>query len=218
MMAQIVKKLSAPYVLVAANAAPTTFTVGRESTNNAEVVINGNLTVRGNSVVVDTIVTTVTDNILTLNKDNSAQLHFAGIEVDRGAGNFIPQIVWSEDAQAWLLDKGNGYEIISTQLGTAYLTRVKDDLTPELGGNLHVGGFKITANNNLVLQPGQYTQLDSAIQVKDVADPPTSIPGYNLVFAAAPAGGGTGLFVTNTTVTKQELVSKRRAIVYSLIF
>lgn len=217
-MARIVKKLSAPYVLIAANAAPTTFTVGSEATNNAEVVINGNLTVKGSSVVVDTLETTVSDSVLTLNKDNPAQLQFAGIEVDRGAGNFIPQIVWSEAAQQWLLSKGGTYEIISTQLGTAYLTRVKDDLAPELGGNLNAAGFTITATNNLVLVPGQYTQLETAIQVKEVADPPTSLTGYNIMFAAPPSGGGTGLFVTNTTVTKQELVSKRRAIVYSLIF
>jgi hypothetical protein len=217
-MTQIVKKVSAPYTLLAANSAPTFFTIGSSSTNNAEVVINGNLTVHGNSVVVESNIATVSDNILTLNKDNPTPINLAGIEVDRGTGHFTPQIVWSETVGRWMLDNGSGLEIMSSQTGQSYMTNLIDDTSPQLGGNLDINGFTVTATNNIVLQPGMYAQIDAAIQVKEVTAPPTNVAGYNLVYAAPVGPGGTGLFVTNTLAAGQELVSKRRAIIYSLIF
>jgi hypothetical protein len=222
-MSQIVKKISSPYLLVAANGESTEFTVGQQSTNNAQVTINGNLVVRGTQTTIDSVNTAISDNIITLNAGlaaNVAPTLNAGIEVNRG--NQLPAVLrWNEEFDRWELSSdGANFVTIATQLGTGFLSLVFDDKAPMLGGDLDVNGFVVYATDNVILAPGMYTQIDSAVQIKNVTTvPPAEISGYNIVYASTVAGGGTGLYVTNSvTVKDQELVSKRRAIVYSLIF
>jgi hypothetical protein len=220
-MSRIVKRISSPYLLVATNAASTVFTVGEEVTNNAEVVINGNLVVRGNSTTVESVDTKIFDNIITLNAGlsaNTAPTLNAGIEVNRGNAT-AAVIRWNETTDHWeLTNDGATYQNISTQIGGSFLSVVFDDKTPMLGGNLDTNDFSLTATNNITLSPGLHTRVNSALQLQETLTPPANTAGYNLVYASTVSGGGTGIYVTNGQAANQEMVSKRRAIVYSLIF
>ena len=222
-MSRIVKKLSAPYTLVAVNSGSTQFVVGENGTNNAEVTINGNLVVFGTHTSVSSTDTSITDNIITLNAGADANVALpagstSGIEVDRGS-NEAAKLIWDEDTLHWKIGIGNTLSNIATQAFGNYLTALIEDPNPTLGANLQTNGFSIHDDNNIVLVPGTNTQIDSALQLQKVAvTPPTDIAGYNLVYAGNVAGGGSGIFVTNTHEANQELVTKKKAIVYSLIF
>jgi hypothetical protein len=112
-----------------------------------------------------------------------------------------------------LLNEGEGGAGVT--LGTS------DDLTPELGGNLDVLVYHIVSSSNrdVIVAPDGTgkLRLDSELKVVEVGSAPGATAGYNTVYAATPGSGGTGLFVQNSTVN-DELVSKSKAIVYSIIF
>ena len=214
-MARIVKKISDPYSIIATNAAPTCFTVGEASTTNAEVVINGNLTVIGVHSTIESTNTVIYDNIITLNAETAPTATptlNAGIEVDRGNQPTVT-LQWSESVHRWqITNNGSLFEDI--------MTKVVDDPAPQLGGNLNVNGWTITSTaNNIILAPAANTQINSALQLQELNAPITAaIPGFGLLAAGVPGGGQTGLYVTNSAVSNFELVTKKKAIIYALIF
>jgi hypothetical protein len=223
-MAKIVKRLSAPYELVAVNNGPTQFTVGSASTNNAVVTINGNLFVTGNTTVVDSNITVIHDNIITLNAGgNIAAVGQAGIEVDRTVNKV--SLVWSEPLQKWVIavDGVVTNEIALAPPGSgSFLTKVFDDKNPFLGNNLNINGFTLTSNSsvNVVIAPGTNgnAQVNSAMQLQQISALTTPVSGYSLIAAGVPSGGATGLYVTNSVSINQELITKTKAVLYSLIF
>lgn len=219
---RIVKKISAPYALVAVNGESTQFIVGAASTNNAEVTINGNLTVLGTQTSISSINTEITDNIITLNAglpSNVAPTIDAGININRGSAANV-MLRWNESVLHWqITNDGTNFSNIASQQFGNYLTAVVEDLAPTLGGNLVTTGFSISANNNVVIAPGAYAQVNAALQLKElVTPPPTNVTGFGLLYAGTPNGGGSGIYVTNGVAANQELVTKKKAIVYSLIF
>jgi hypothetical protein len=75
----------------------------------------------------------------------------------------------------------------------------------------------LTSNGNLTLSgngTGQ-VRLNSAIRMTEVSAP-TAGSGYTQFYASASSAGGTGLYA-RTTTANEELVSKRRALVFGLI-
>lgn len=191
--------------------------IGLETSSNVAVtahtlIVNGNLRVVGTVANVATTNTSVTDNVITLNKGETGAgvtAVYSGFEVDRG---LLPTVAmrWNESIDKWeLSNDGTVYSPINTTVGT--MTSVFDDPSPQLGGDLDVLGQSIFSSNNAVIK------FDSNLSVKEVTVNPASITGYNTIYAKAAAGGGTGLYVTSQYVTNQELVSKTKAIVYALI-
>lgn len=73
------------------------------------------------------------------------------------------------------------------------------------------GGIELTTNGT-----GQI-YLRAPLRLENEGSDPSSIAGSNMVYAKTPSTGGTGLFINNTS-TSGELVSKSRAIFYSMIF
>lgn len=233
MAKKIVKKLSTEYLIYRSDSEPTIFTIGKNPPNNAEVTINGNLvvasnlTVQGSVTSITTTNTEITDRVVTLNAGETGagvSGGVSGFEVDRGTLQSA-SILWSEPDQKWqLVVDGVAKNIATAGTGGQYITDVVEDLTPQLGGDLDINGFKIVSiNNNLVLAPADKVQIDSAIQLKEISNPPvTGLLGFNLVYAAPTTGGGTGLYVAHDVTVdqevNQELISKRKAILYSLLF
>ena len=191
----------------------TITTVGNTSTitlHSPTVIIEGDLTVRGttvnNSLVsLQTTNTVIQDNIVTLN-GGATGLPFAslvsGIEVNRGTRPTVG-IRWNEGQSRWEYtdDNVNWYEFLKGP----YLKRVVDDPAPQLGGDLDTNGHSV-----------MFTRLTGA-QI------PTDDPTFISVYGAPVAGGGTGLkFVgysaKSGVYVRDELVSRKKAIVYSLIF
>jgi hypothetical protein len=186
------------------------------------VIINGNLTVRGATTTVTSTDTAIYDNQITLNAGVTGTPFLdAGIKVVRGTSANV-DVRWNETTEAWQVtnDGTTYYNVVATTTGN---TRVVDDLDPQLGANLNTASFAIKNYNsdNVYIDPVQALQLDGNIQIKKLVNvpAPTTVDNYNIVTASNVGTGGTGLYVTNDEgITNQELISKARAVVYSIIF
>jgi hypothetical protein len=166
-----------------------------------EVVIDGNLIVGGSQTALTVQNTSIQDRTITLNQgENGPGITggngTSGIEVDRGNGADIAYLKFRESDDAWILDNGDGVvKYILTSAGSSAgtgLTAVVEDTSPTLGGNLEVNGNTIT----------------------------DTVSNVEIIFDTV-SGGGSGVFVTNDNfdqANKQELVIKRKAFIYALIF
>lgn len=212
----IIKNASGPYIIRTINAADPIVL------DSGNVIINGNLFARGDTTTISTTNTDIYDNIITLNKGvTGSPILNAGITVVRGTSPNV-DVRWNESTQNWQITNDGSvyYDLVATTTGN---TRLVDDASPQLGANLNVANFAIKNNDgdNIYLDPTAALQLDGNIQIKKVANfpAPTIVNNYNIITSSNTGTGGTGLYVTNDEgITNQELISKSRAVVYSIIF
>lgn len=183
------------------------------------VFIDGNLQVGGNTTTVTKTELEVSDNTITVNKGGGGAsgvvLGYAGLEVDRknssGTGLANVSIRWNETYDKWqVTNDGSTFANISASSGVGSIA-VIDDPAPQLGGNLDTLARTIYSSNVAVVK------FDSNLSVKNTAVAPSAISNYNVIYSQTPNGGGSGLYVTNTTNSNRELASSRKAIVYSLV-
>jgi hypothetical protein len=219
-----VKKLNGNYII------QTPFKTGASSNitlDSDNVYVTGNLTVRGNTTVINSNTQTITDNIITLNQGEtgngvSTLGTTAGIEIARGTapgGNV--QLIWNEGLKTWQISgvtagspgDGTQYSNIATTTGSGALSSVFDDKAPVLGGNLNVNGFTIYSN----VTATSYVTLQGALQLKSANVTPTAATGSTIFYASDTGAGQAGVFVVNPASTNEELVTKRRAFGFSLI-
>ena len=167
-----------------------------------EVIIDGNLIVGGSQTALTVQNTSIQDKTIVLNQGETGPGitgadKFAGIQIDRGASNDVglrfnenPAGDGSVPPSWQATEDGVTWKyLLQGSPGSTGLSAVSDDTAPALGGNLNITG---------------YTIYDTSANV--------------VVYAGTVAGGGSGVFVDNEQGTEQELVTKRKAIVYSLIF
>ena len=86
-----------------------------------------------------------------------------------------------------------------------------DDAAPTLGGNLNVLQHSIFSANTAVVS------IDSNLAIKNVTVAPSTVAGYNVIYAQTPGAGQTGLYVTNASYQQKELITKAKAIAFALI-
>ena len=175
--------------------------------------VNGNLLVGGNTTQVTKTDLSVTDNLIMLNSGETGSgisLGTAGLEVDRGTAANV-QLIYNESVNKWQLtnDGITYYNIVSSSSG---LTAIFDDKAPQLGGNLDVLGTNIFSSNTANVR------FDDNVAIKNTTVAPEIYAGYNVVYAQTPNGGGSGLYITNTTTANQELATQQRNIAFSIIF
>jgi hypothetical protein len=175
--------------------------------------VDGNLIVGGNTTQVTKTDLSISDNTITVNKGeigSGVSLGTAGIEVDRGSSANV-SILWNETYDRWTITTdGTTFANISTSTGAGGSALV-DDLAPALGGNLNTYARSIYSSNIA------YIKFDDNVAISTTATAPSAISSYNIVYSMTPDGGGSGLYVTNTTNSNRELASSIKAIVYSLV-
>jgi hypothetical protein len=175
--------------------------------------VNGNLLVGGNSTQVTKTDLYVTDNLITVNKGETGAgvtLGQAGLEVDRGSLANV-QLIYNESVDKWQITN-DGITYLSIVSSSTGLTAVRDDPAPQLGANLDTLATSIFSSNV------PYVQFNDNIAISNTTVQPIGISSNNIIFAQSPMGGGSGLYVTNTTVGSQELATQQRNIAYSIIF
>jgi hypothetical protein len=192
--------------------------VGADATSNVQVtshtlIVTGNLKVLGTVANVASTNTQITDNIITLNQGETGYgvtAVYAGIEVDRG--QFAKTAMrWNESLTRWELTvDGSVYTPIVT--GQKGIEGVYQDAAPQLGGNLDTLARSIFSSNN------QIVKFDTNLAIKNTTVAPSTLSGYNTVYTQTPDSGGSGLYVTNTTRQQQELITKSKAVFFSLMF
>lgn len=184
------------------------------------VIIRGNLTVMGNTETITTSNTIISNTEIVLNGGTvGSPVLDAALVVERGTSPDV-KVKWNETDDVWQItnDGITYYNIVATTTGN---TRLVDDALPQLGANLNTANYTITNydGDNVYIDPTQNLQLDGNIQLKKFETTPDIVSNYNILSASNVSTGGTGLFVTNDEgVVNQELISKSRAIVYSIIF
>ena len=213
-----VKHVSGPYVIHTINSGDP---IVLDADN---VLIKGSLQISGSTTTINSTNTNISDNIIILNKGESGagvSLGTAGIFIDRGTSPNVA-VRYNEANSNWQVTN-NGttyYNIVATTTGN---TRVVDDATPQLGGNINLAGFWIVdkVSQNILIDPSRHVQLEGNIQIKKWAATPTPQvqTDYNIIVASNVGTGGSGLYVTNDEgIANQELITKAKAVVYSIIF
>ena len=193
--------------------------------------LTGDLIVTGTTVTVNTTTTTIQDNIITLNDGEAGAgvtLGFAGIEIDSGSEpNAV--IRFNESSDKWESSPdGIAFEFVGAN-------DLINDLTPQLGGNLDVNNFQIvsaaggdivltatdavtlTATNGITLNAGT-TVIVSPLALDETDPVPSLTSGLNTIYAVSGVtAGGSGIFF-KSDAEEDELIAKRKAIIYSMVF
>lgn len=173
--------------------------------NTQNFTIDGNLVVTHSIANVSAINNYIYENYLTLQSGNSGgPILDAGIVVDRGVqGVDPPALRWHESAQQWELNDTTGWFNFGQ-------TTVYQDKTPKLGGNLDVNGYHIWSSKGNVT-------FDSVIRIQQITSDPSPSTGYSTIYAKATNDGNTGLYISNEKKVAEELITKKKALLYSLI-
>jgi len=171
----------------------------------ADAFITGNLHVAGVYDTTTVTNTNIQDKDIALNVGETlygvggnATPGSSGIIIDRGLQANV-SLRWNEIYENWeVTTDGVTFANILTGAG-AGLTSVVQDTTPRLGGNLITNGFNV--------------QLQSLL----TANPPTAVAGNVILYSDTVGSAGSGLFVVNSGTASDELVTKSKAIVFSII-
>ena len=233
----IVKNSSAPYIIHTLNASDPIVL------DSANVIIRGNLEIFGvgTSTTINTVETLVYDQIFTLNAgyniEPPASTLTSGIEAFRGNNRPSMQLLWFENASppGWRISTetattfgGNGVTVYGRQFAhiTSYspatgfnMTNLFDDLTPSLGGPLAVEDQGIFTTNVGIGTAN--VRIDSNLSLRKYNPLVTSVVnGYVTLTAGNVRTGGTGVYVTTDeqNTRAQELITKKRALAFSLLF
>jgi hypothetical protein len=175
--------------------------------NYAEAVINGNLTYTGNLTTIDDFIVVAANNTGTITDmgllAQTSPTTFAGLRFDTTAN------AWQVSNSVYSNGQANvqAYSTLSTggAIGGAN-TQIQYNNNGTFGAN---ASFKFDyANSRLTLTGSQ--------AFGNIATP-TNISNAIVVYSNVVSGGGTGLYVTSSSAAG-ELVSKSKAIVYSIIF
>lgn len=134
-------------------------------------------------------------------------------------GSVVVDKITEGDSKAEIFDDGVGTSRFFVEVdGTEVLQATATNLEY---GNVRVSGNTISNKVN-----GEDLILDTDAGEVGIVDPtklteqssdPTGESGYTKVYAKAPSGGGSGVYVANINTT-DELVTKSKAIVFGLIF
>ena len=190
------------------------------------LTVAGNLAINGTTTSVNTTNTNITDRVITLNKGEAGPgvtlpNPYSGIEVDRGTSSSVA-IRWNETLLRWeISDETGTFAEITTSSSGSYLTAVEDDLSPSLGGDLDLNNRNVEGAGNV--------NIDGTIDATGNISGGNLQTSGNLVIGlgtanelhiyADPVGlSGTGIWYTNAASETAELISKKKAIIYSIIF
>ena len=181
--------------------------VGIFTVNAANAVINGNLTYTGNLSTVDDFIVVAANNSGVITDmgllAQTGPTAFAGLRYDSTVG------AWQVSANVY----GNGSPIASyanIATGNATVaganTNIQFNNSGSFGGNAN---FVFDYANSRVTLNGSQAFANTAT--------PTNVSNAIVVYGNSVGSGGTGLYVTSASAA-DELVSKSKAIVYSIIF
>jgi hypothetical protein len=197
------------------------YTITNKATLLANVIVathtmfvDGNLLVGGNTTQVTKTELSISDNTITVNKGETGpgvSLGTAGIEVDRGSSANV-SVLWNETYGKWsLTNDGTSFANISTSTGLGSITVISDP-APQLGGNLDVLAQSIFSSSR------EYVPIDDNVAIKTGSIVPSAVTGYVVVFAQNTIAGGSGIYVANNGSAKEELITKKQSVGYSIIF
>ena len=175
--------------------------------NYAEAVINGNLTYTGNLTTVDDFIIVAANNTGTVTDmgllAQTGPTTFAGLRFDTTAN------MWQISSSVY----GNGGPVTSyANIATGNATVAGSNRNIQFNNS---GSFAGNANFSFDFANSQVTLTGS--QAYGNTATPANVSNAIVLYGNSVGSGGTGLYVTSASAA-DELVSKAKAIVYSIIF
>jgi hypothetical protein len=175
--------------------------------NYAEAIINGNLTYTGNLTTVDDFIVVAANNTGTITDmgllAQTGPTTFAGLRYDTTAN------MWQISSSVY----GNGGPITSyANIATGNATVAGANRNIQFNNS---GSFAGNANFSFDFANSRVTLTGS--QAFSNTATPANVSNAIVLYGNSVGSGGTGLYVTSTSAA-DELVSKAKAIVYSIIF
>ena len=175
--------------------------------NYADAVINGNLTYTGNLTTVDDFIVVAANNTGVVTDmgmlAQTGPTTFAGLRFDVGTNSWqVSTSVYGNGAA-----NGSPYSTLSTGGAIG-------------GGNTQIqfnNGGTFGANVNFTFDYANSRVTLTGSQAFSNVATPTNVSNAVTVYSNAVGSGGTGLYITSSSAT-DELVSKSKAIVFSIIF
>ena len=170
----------------------------------------------------------------------------SGIEIERGSETNVTML-YDDSIDSFTFKEGASLTTVSagtptsaTHLATkAYVDGVSgsgmslsgstnNTITTVTGANALIGEANLTFDGTTLAVTGAAivsttldvtgnVTTDGLLRLTQTTDP-SAVSGKSLVYAKAPGGGGTGVYVQAPSGSAQEMVSKSKAIVYGLIF
>lgn len=190
---------------------------GTYTIDTSEVIIVGNLTVTGTQAAIQTTNTEVTDKIIALNVGEAgagvgpAGAGTSGIEIDRGSLANV-SIRWNESIDLWQMTAdGSSYSNIGVAGPPGANLSIGDDPNPHLIANLSTNGYFIISN------VADNIKFDGNLQISYTSVTPGNVANTVVLYTTTPSGGTTGIYVVNSEVADEELITKKRAFGYSMI-
>ena len=220
----------------------TTGTDSNVTIKTKDLKVDGNLIVQGTKTEVETTNSTISDNTIVLNSGETGAgitATTAGIEIERGSATNVTML-YDDSIDSFTFKEGSSLTKVSggtptsaTHLTTkAYVDGVaggvaltgstNNTITTVTGANAITGEANLTFDGSTLAVAGATTvsgniTTDGLLRLTQTTDP-SAVSGKSLVYAKAPGGGGTGVYVQAPSGAAQEMVSKSKAIVYGLIF
>ena len=185
------------------------------------IILNGNVQIKGNTTTVSTQNSVVADNIIQINSGETGAgvgggTGSAGIEVARGSLPNV-QLRFNETIDNWQVTN-DGSTYVTLVATTTGFTKLSEDTAPSLSANLVTGSNWLTSNTTIQVDPALHFVVYGNVKLQNQTNFPASEAGNTYISAGTVATGGSGLYVINPTVGQDELVTKGKAIVFSLIF
>ena len=186
---------------------------------NADVRISGNLNVIGSLTEIEVSQTVISDPVITIGSGNDGAYTALGIEVVKDSTSKAG-LRWNTIEDQWELSNDN---VVWYPIASGGAFSLFDDPNPTLSAPLIATGQQITtsAGDLLLTSASNEVQIDTALKLP-VAAQADSETGYTKVYAQDVGSGGTGLYVTskdsNDEEVRDELISRSKAIIYSIIF
>jgi hypothetical protein len=192
------------------------------NTGFGTVYINGNLVVSSNYTQISSMQNIVVDRFIKLGTSvNLSTVNLnAGIKIDRGSKPEV-SILWNDTILSWQITN-DGINFANIYGKDPVLGYIEEDTNPKLGNHLDTRCFEIRSPGlcNIILNPGYNgTATQGAVQIKKVntGSAPNNVPGSVVLYARDEGNGGTALYTTDINGNHEELITKRKAVVFSLV-
>jgi len=186
------------------------------------VTINGNLDVLGNTTQIETTELTVDDPFITVSANNTGNLSTAVFQeqglVTQSSATTFAGLRFNNSTELWEISPrvaANGAPVTAYEpIGLANAASPggdTNDIQFKAGANTFGGNSNFTFNGtDTVTLTGQLVYANIGITPSATANAVT-------LYSKAEGEGGTGMYIKSNTAD-DELVSRSRAIVYSIIF
>ncbi len=184
---------------------------------DTDTTVTGNLTVQGNLTYINVDELNITDPFILLNASNTATYAANSGVLTHITSSTFAGIRYSDDSGQWELSVSTS---ATGETGTWTPISTGGTVTPG-GANTNIqfndsGNFGGNANLSFDYAASKLT-LQGHEVFGNIGTAPTAVANSVAVYHNAEGSGGTGLYVKSLT-TEDELVSKAKAIVFSIIF